>query len=87
MILNGLHPLGGTNTILMGLPEVICRQVEEFLRDHKWQLKDAYDGLLRIHTVNQDEGMILLWGLNFPTSMGFTMIAIKGYSKIIFEAI
>ncbi|XP_059064699.1 uncharacterized protein LOC131856791 [Cryptomeria japonica] len=57
------------------------------VRDHQGGLIAAYAGSLRNHTVNEAEGMALLWGMKFAIAIGIRQLEIEGDSKIIVEAI
>ncbi|XP_059066045.1 uncharacterized protein LOC131857456 [Cryptomeria japonica] len=57
------------------------------IRDHQGGFIASFEGSLRNHTVNQVEGMTILWGMKFSTAMGIRQLEIEGDSKIIIEVV
>lgn len=55
------------------------------IRDHQGNTIAPYAGSLKNHTVTQDKGMALLWGLRFATTLGIKQLEIEGDSKVIVE--
>ncbi|XP_057836004.2 uncharacterized protein LOC131046315 [Cryptomeria japonica] len=56
------------------------------IRDHQGFLIVAYAGSLRNHTINQVEGMAVLWEMKFAIAICIKQLEIEGDSNIIVEA-
>lgn len=57
------------------------------LRDHNGTCLLAYVGPLNNYTINQAEGMALLWGIELATQMNIRLLEIEGDCKVVVEAI
>ncbi|XP_057856647.2 uncharacterized protein LOC131065999 [Cryptomeria japonica] len=70
-----------------GSTQNACQAGGGVICDHQGNTVATYEGNLKNHTVTQAEGMALLWGLRFSTTIGIKHLETDGNSQIIMEAV